>query len=141
MSSLYERDLVAWTEEQAGLLRSGQLSALDATHLAEEIESLGASERREVRSRLARLLQHLLTWQFQAELRSRSWSATIRVQRDELAAVLDDSPSLRGLLPAMLPRAYDIGRGRALQETGLLHLPDDCPWTIGQVMEQAFLPD
>jgi len=141
MGSLYEQDLVAWTEQQASLLRAGRLDAIDAEHLAEEIESLGASQRREMRNRLARLLQHLLKWHFQPDLRSRSWATTIRVQRDELAAVLDDSPSLRTALPDVLPRAWQLGRGWALQETGLLDLPDACPWPLEQVLAQEFLPE
>ena len=140
-SALYDRDFVAWTEQQAALLRSNDLSALDREHLAEEIESVGASERRELRRRLARLLQHLLKWKYQPELRSRSWSATIRAQRHELVAILDDSPSLRPTLPDVLARAYGPARNWALDETGLLALLEACPWGIEQVLAADFLPD
>jgi uncharacterized protein DUF29 len=140
-SPLYDQDFVAWTEEQAALLRGNDLSGIDREHLAEEIESVGASERREMRHRLARLLQHLLKWTYQPDHRSRSWSATIHVQRDELVALLDDSPSLRATLPDVLPRAYELGRRWALDETGLLALPDSCPWTAEQVISTRFLPD
>ena len=140
-SRLYQEDFVAWTEEQASLLRANDLSAIDREHLAEEIESVGAGERREMRNRLARLLQHLLKWKYQPELRSRSWSATIRVQRDELAAIFDDSPSLRAKLSDALPRAYEVGRRWAIAETGLLALPEVCPWTAEQVVSAGFLPD
>lgn len=40
-SALYEKDFFAWANEQAALLRSGQLSAADMQNIAEEIESLG----------------------------------------------------------------------------------------------------
>jgi hypothetical protein len=66
---LYERDFYAWTQEQAALLRSGQLERLDRVHLAEEIEALGRQERRELVNRLGILLGHLLKWQFQPHLR------------------------------------------------------------------------
>ncbi len=66
-SDLYERDFLAWTEQQAALLRAGELSAIDLEHLAEEVESMGASERREMCNRLACLLQHLLKWHHQPE--------------------------------------------------------------------------
>ncbi len=140
-ADLYERDFVAWTQQQATLLRSGDLSDVDREHLAEEIESVGASERREMRNRLARLLQHLLKWQYQSGYRSRSWATTIQVQRDELAAVLEDSPSLRNSLPAVLPRAYRLGRAWAVQETGLGDLPESCPWDLAQLMTDGFVPD
>ncbi len=141
MSGLYDQDFALWAAEQAALLRAGQLSAIDAAHLAEEIESVGASERREARNRLARLLQHLLKWHLQPGFRSRSWSVTIQTQRDELAAVLDDSLSLRRTLPELLPRAFQLGRNWATQETGLLNLPQECPWTVDQAMSNEFLPD
>ncbi len=37
----YEHDVIAWANEQARLLRSGQFAALDIEHLAEEIEDVG----------------------------------------------------------------------------------------------------
>jgi len=48
----YEEDFYLWTVEQARLLRSGELSAIDAANIAEEIESIGRSDRRELKSRL-----------------------------------------------------------------------------------------
>ncbi len=49
----YEHDAIAWANEQARLLRCGQLAALDIEHLAEEIEAVGKSEQRERVNRLA----------------------------------------------------------------------------------------
>ncbi len=78
---LYEDDYYAWTIEQAQLLRAGALSAIDAANIAEEIESMGRSDRRELQSRLVVLTMHLLKWRFQPSARSRSWSANDREQR------------------------------------------------------------
>jgi hypothetical protein len=61
----YEKDFYAWTVEQSRLLRSGELSSIDAANIAEEIESMGRSDRRELRSRLAVLAMHLLKWRYQ----------------------------------------------------------------------------
>ena len=72
----YEQDFYAWTVEQGRLLRTGELSAIDAVNLAEEIESMGRRDRRELENRLTVLLTHLLKWQMQPDQRSRSWSAT-----------------------------------------------------------------
>jgi hypothetical protein len=78
MSNLYQTDFALWAERQTELLRrraAGDLvndSDLDWQNLAEEIEAVGASTRRELRNRLARLLQHLLKWHYQPALRSRS---------------------------------------------------------------------
>jgi hypothetical protein len=62
---LYDLDFHAWSEEQGGLLKERSAAGLDWDNLAEEIESLGRSERGEIRSRMIVILQHLLKWQFQ----------------------------------------------------------------------------
>lgn len=137
----YEDDVLAWIEEQVASLRAGEFAALDLDNLAEEIESLGASQKSELRSRLAVLVQHLLKWQYQPERQSRSWRATIETQRDELDDLLEQSPSLHRLLPDILPRAYVRGRRKALEETGLPHLPEACPFTTEQLLGADWLPE
>ena len=52
-ASLYETDFYAWANQQAALLREGKLSAADVENIAEEIESMGRGEKRELLSRLA----------------------------------------------------------------------------------------
>jgi hypothetical protein len=142
----YDSDLAAWSAHQADLLRrlaSGETvnEPLDFRNIAEEIEAVAANEKREIRSRLALIVHHLLKWAYQPELRSRSWQTTLIVQRRDLIAVLADSPSLRPFAASVLPTAYGSGKWDAEQETGLLHLPADCPWTLAQVLDQAFLPE
>jgi uncharacterized protein DUF29 len=138
----YEEDFYLWTTEQARLLRSGELSAIDAANIAEEIESMGRSDRRELKSRLIVLFAHLLKWVHQPEARSRSWSSTIREQRQQIDLVLDDSPSLRTAVAQMLHQAYEIARERAAEETGLAEatFPDACPFTADEVLSRGFLP-
>src|SRR5262249_40771816 len=116
---------------------------LDYRNLAEEIESVGASEKREIRNRLRILCLHLLNWAYQPEYRSASWRGSIIDQRTELADVLKDSPSLLGYAQRgdWLAAAYQRGRDKAAQEAGLLALPTTCPWTLEQVLDPDFLPD
>src|SRR6476661_3554616 len=93
--NLYETDFYAWTQEQVNLLRHQQWSQVDLSNLIEEIESLGRKERQELRNRLSVLIGHLLKWEHQPEQRSRSWLATIRVQRRETLKLLSENPSLK----------------------------------------------
>jgi hypothetical protein len=139
----YEDDFYAWTVEQAHLLRSGEVSGIDAANIAEEIESMGRSDRRELRSRLVVLMMHLLKWQHQPAARSRSWSATIDEQRLQIEEVLAESPSLRPIAAAMLSPAYAIARARAVAETGLAEtaFPEACPFTADEMLSRAFLPE
>ena len=90
----HENDFFAWTQEQAYLLRNGQIHQIDVVNIAEEIEDMGRSEKRELESRLEVLIMHLLKWQFQPNLRSRSWQLTIKEQRIRLEKLLKENPSL-----------------------------------------------
>jgi len=139
----YDLDFFAWTEEQARLLRAGELVELDALNLAEEIESVGRSDRREIRSRLIVLLAHLLKWHFQPDARSAGWRATIREQRDQIELILEDSPSLRPVVAEALGRAYRRARTAATEETNLPEatFPADCPFTPEQILTEDFLPE
>ena len=139
----YDEDYFAWTEEQVRLLRAGEFSRLDAENLAEEMEDMGRSIRRELRNRLAVLTMHLLKWRYQPGHRSPSWSATMREQRRQVADLLDESPSLRGLPVQQLERIYRSAINQALQDTGLpeTSFPVDCPFTADQIMAEDFLPE
>lgn len=143
MDTPYETDIIAWANEQSALLRSGRLSELDIEHLAEEIEDLGKSEQRELASRLALLLANLLKWHYQPGRRGSSWQRTIKEQRRAIAAHIAGTPSLKVALanPTWLEGVWADAVARAVDETGLDLFPEDCPWTMEQVLSQAFLPD
>jgi hypothetical protein len=57
---LYERDFHRWLLEQAAHARAGRAEALDLKNIAEELEGLARADRREIRNRIGRLLEHLL---------------------------------------------------------------------------------
>jgi len=137
MSDLYDHDFFAWANEQAALLRAGRLPDADIANIAEEIESMGRSERNQLTNRLAALLAHLLKWQFQPGLRGNSWRLTIREQRRRADRVLDQNHSLRPALPAILAEAYGDAMLIAERETGLPEdtFPTDCPRTFDQAMQ------
>ncbi|WP_296699978.1 DUF29 domain-containing protein [Thiocapsa sp. UBA6158] len=140
--SLYDRDFFAWANEQAALLRAGRLAAADIENIAEEIESMGRSEKRELLSRLAILLMHMLKWQAQPMLRGNSWRGTIRIQRREIARHLADNPSLKAKLPEILSAAYGDAVLLAANETGLAEsaFPSLNPWRFDEIMDDHFWP-
>jgi hypothetical protein len=142
-AALYDEDFFAWTEEQARLLRSGELSQLDLDNVAEEIESMGKSLRRELRNRLVVLIAHLLKWRYQPGFRSNSWSATIREQRRQITDLIEESPSLRPILAQDTDRLYLAGRDKAANETGLSEaiFPVECPFTPEQLLAENFRPE
>jgi hypothetical protein len=142
-STAYDEDFYAWTQEQAKLLRSGNLSQIDVENVAEELESMGRSDKREIDSRLEVLLMHLLKWQVQVRQRSPGWSGTIREQRRRITKLLRESPSLRPAIAQLIPEAYLEARDKASDETGLPEsmFPTECPFTPDQIMAEDFLPE
>lgn len=141
--TLYDSDFYAWSTEQAGLLRAGRLSEVDLEHVAEEIESMGRSEKRELVSRLTILLLHLLKWQFQPVRQGPSWRLSIATTRDALTDHLDENPSLRAVMDTTIGTAYRRARRNAAVETGLAEasFPEVCPWSVEQILAEDFWPE
>lgn len=139
----YSRDFYAWAIQNAKLLRDGKLSEIDVENIAEEIESMGKSEKRELINRLAVLIAHLMKWDFQPEKRSNSWRYTIEEQRNELQELLDDSPSLGHKLEEKLPSAFKRAVLIAAVDTGIKKssFPKSCQYTLKQILSQKFFPD
>ncbi|MBE9224411.1 DUF29 domain-containing protein [Phormidium sp. LEGE 05292] len=141
--SLYKTDFVAWTEQTVKLINAREFSQVDWEAVVEEIESLGKSDRRELKSRLEVLLQHLLKWQYQSNLRSSSWQNTIDEQRNRILDLLTDSPSLQPYLSEVVPESYHRGKKAASNETKLPinTFPVDCPYSIDEILDSEFLPE
>jgi Domain of unknown function DUF29 len=141
--SLYDLDFHAWTEEQVRLLRGGHLADADVAHIAEEIETLGASERRELESRLKILLAHLLKWKYQPQVRSSGWLGTVDEQRDQIDSLLRQSPSLRRLVSEYLGYAYPKAKRAAARETSLPPdtFPPQSPFTPDEILDSEFWPE
>ena len=142
MATSYEADVIIWAQEQAALLRSGKLTEIDIEHIAEEIEDVGKSEKRELSSRMAVLVCHLLKWRYQPERRRTSWQRTIKEQRRAIALHLKETLSLNSSLTNQdwLAGTWSDSITKTIEETGLDILPDAFPWTMDQVLAQDFFP-
>ena len=143
MKTAYEHDFYAWLMHNASLLQMGKLTDIDSHNIAEELESMGKSQQRALLSRLSVLLAHLLKWQYQSAMRSRSGSNTIDIQREDIADLLTDSPSLKAKLEQKLDKAYYRAKRLAENETGILQkqFPETCPYVLEQVFDNSFWPD
>ncbi len=150
MGALHDRDFYAWTKEQVELLRrardSGSNLALDWDGLIEEIEGLGATEKRELTSNLARVLEHLgkLAWSRASDPR-RVWMLSVKEHRAPVRAVIADIPSLKPLVPVCLETAWQIALPRIERSLGAQPdgrpLPETCPFTAEQVLDPTWYPD
>ena len=138
----YDADVLAWSREQAALLRAGRFTELDIAHLADEIEDVGKSEQRELANRMAVLLAHLLKWQNQTALRSRSLELTISEQRSRISRRIQKMPSLAPSLtdPDWIDDAWGDAKQAFEKETGLASPPGKCPWTMADVLRDEWMP-
>jgi hypothetical protein len=137
----HDHDFYAWTQQQAHLLRTRQTNELDWLKIAEEIEDMGRYEKRQLTSRLEILIMHLLKWQFQPNLRSRSWELTIKEQRLRLQELLQENPSLQSHLSEFIDKVYPLASISAERETGLSVFPETCPYNLTEILSANFLPE
>ena len=144
MGIAYEKDIVAWANEQASFIRAGRFDLLDLEHIAEEIEDVGKSEQRELENRMAILLAHLLKWQYQPARRGASWEKTIKVQRTQVNRRIQKTPSFKHTLQdtEWWEDTWGDAITQASKETGieLTVFPESCPWAAEQILDQEFFP-
>ena len=148
---LYEKDFLAWTQQQSELIRQGRWQEVDLDHLIEELEDMGKTNHRELESRLVVLLAHLLKWKFQLnqlqdqwrEFDGRSWRKTIIEQRVQIERLLEDRPSLSSHFETILQQAYPTALKLAYKETQLdsLLFPSECPYSSKQLINEDFMPE
>jgi hypothetical protein len=138
----YKTDFYSWIKHNAELMREGRVSEIDGEHIAEELEAMGRSERRELINRFAILIAHLLKWQAQPGLRGNSWKYTLKEQRIKIFDLLEDSPSLNHEIEEKIKHAYEQALIIAMRETGMEegHFPKECPFSISQCLDDQFFP-
>ncbi|MGH7126583.1 MAG: DUF29 domain-containing protein, partial [Stellaceae bacterium] len=133
---LYEEDFVRWAEQQSRALREaariGSNLPLDWDNLAEEVESLGRSQKHALRSRIAVILEHLLKLEYSpATEPRRSWMDTVARERLESELLLDDSPSLKGEVGRMTKE--ETSRAARHATSILLRHNEATPETVAQI--------
>lgn len=131
----YNTDFYRWSQEQSSLLRRKEYTKLDIENLIEEIESLGRSERRTLRSHLIIYFLHMLKTQYQSEFESNSWKNSIKKSLYQASKCLDENPSLKPELIKIFEEAYDHSRFLAAAETGLPEetFPEKRSWLVQDV--------
>ena len=142
-NDLYETDFLAWTEQQARALQDGRWADIDAPNVADEIASLGAQVLREAGERVEILMSYLLKWRHLAEYRGMAWEENISRQRQELAALVEENPSMGRDRERLVARGYDGARRRLKYETYFFEsdFPASCPFTVEQVFDAGFFPE
>jgi hypothetical protein len=135
----YDSDLAGWMSQQIEYLKAGQIDKIDMPNFLEEIEGVVKTEKRSMKSYFKVLITHMLKWKYQPSQRSGSWLSSIDTSREEIQDILKDSPSLKNYLKEAFDDAWESGRKKALQETGLrnIDMPRVCPWTVEMILTEA----
>ena len=110
---LYHRDYYLWIQETTQKLRNHQFGDLDLENLIEEIESMGRSEKRALKSLLTRLLEHLLKlnyWESEREYNQRKWKSEIVTFRSQIKDYLEESPSLKPYLETIYSQCLNTAK-------------------------------
>lgn len=149
-ATAFDQDFYAWTQEQAAALRRAAADRvnlpIDWENLAEEVDSMGRSERHELANRLRVLLAHLLKWLYATDIRGRClrpWRLTIDEQRDQIRGRLAESPSLNGHIAAIFEDTYKKARRIAADEAeaDIRSFPPDPPFSLDEALDPAYPPD
>jgi hypothetical protein len=145
----YDDDLFAWTQHQAMVLRTMAVTdnRFDRENVAEEIESLGRSDRDAVRSQIRRIIEHLLKLAYSPGQEPRfDWMASIAEARAALGDKI--SATLRQDAEAMLAKLYRDGRRQAElslrahgEDRAAEALPQACPYSLEEICREDWYPD
>lgn len=138
----YNQDFYKWAMHSAELIRERKFSEIDIEHIAEELESMGRNNKRELINQLSILMAHLLKWKYQEIRRSKSWMLTIKNQRFEIEDLLEESPSLKQEITNKFDHAYQKATLLAAAETGIeeSEFPKKSPFSLDECLDESFLP-
>jgi predicted nucleic acid-binding Zn-ribbon protein len=136
----YADDLYSWSKHQASLLRAGRVAEIDALNIAEELDDVGNEQYGKLESALSVLLTHMLKWDHQPAMRSRSWVNSIREQRRRVERLLRKNPGLKSALDEAIIEGYEDARDSASTETNLdvSKFPESCPYDFSEITTRHF---
>ena len=146
LSNLYEKDFYLWLQDTVKLLRNRDFDQLDIDNLIEEIESMGRREKKELKSRLTTLIEHLLKllyWNTKKDDNIRSWRNTVIEQRRQIEYLLEDSPGLRTTLAYLFDDCYQRARKDLLRKSQLPSelFPSEPPFNLNDTLSPDYLPE
>ncbi|MDB9451025.1 DUF29 domain-containing protein [Dolichospermum circinale] len=143
--TLYEQDFYLWIQTTLAILKERKLEQLDIENLIEEIDSMGRSEKKELKTRLVVLIEHLLKlqyWTEEKDYNARVWRNTVVEQRRQIAYTLADSPSLKGILNDVFLDCYTDARNDTINKYQLPStlFPEQPSFSLIQVLNADFMP-
>lgn len=140
LNSLYDQDILLWSEDTVAKLKARDFDHLDLEHLIEEVEALGISQKKELISRLIVLLEHLLKRLYVNSPNDyNGWERTIRTQRGELEVLLDAVPSLSSRWKMSFDKAWQIALKNVRKEYPQISFSNE--WIYDRSIEKMLNDD
>ncbi|MBK1987034.1 DUF29 domain-containing protein [Sphaerospermopsis aphanizomenoides BCCUSP55] len=142
---LYDQDFYLWIQTTVQQLKERDLEQLDIENLIEEIDSMGRREKKELKTRLVVLIEHLLKlqyWTEEKDYNARGWRNTVVEQRRQIAYTLADSPSLKAILNDVFLDCYQDARKDTINKYQLSSnlFPEEPPFSVTEVLDADFIP-
>ena len=109
IKQLHDRDFNLWTEEMKKAIANRDFKNMDWDNLLDEIEDMGKSDKRALRSYTQRLIEHIFKikyWSSEHDRNLNGWKIEIIDFRTQIANILEDSPSLKNYLAENYRRWY-----------------------------------
>ena len=125
LKELHSQDFNLWLETIAASIRNRDFEHMDWDGLLDEIEDMGASEKRALRSYTRRLIDHILKlkyWNTEKDYNQKHWEKEVVNFRYEITQILKESPSLRNYLQQNYQDWY-VNSVKAMQRE--FTIPDD----------------
>lgn len=143
--TLYGQDFYLWIQTTIQHLQERNLEQLDIENLIEEIDSMGRSEKKELKTRLVVLIEHLLKLQYWIEEKDDNaggWRNTVVEQRRQITYTLADSPSLKAILNDVFLPCYQDAKKDTINKYQLPSnlFPEEPPFSLAQVLNADFIP-
>lgn len=125
--TLYDTDFVAWTRQQATLLRSmPDTTGIDIEHLTEEIEGLGRTAVADLRAAIDDVLKGII-------------KRSVDPSSISVEIILSDQSDVIFLADAGVWRHVDLDHAWLLAKRSAdVVLPERCPWSIERLISEDF---
>ena len=140
ISKLHDRDFNLWLEEMAIAIKNRNYQAMDWDNLLEEIEDMGKSDKRALRSLVQRLIEHIFKiryWEIERDRCLQGWKSEIINFRSLISNILEDSPSLKKYLSENYLKWYQQSVNK-YQKNNLFVVPKHQPIELDIILKENF---
>lgn len=140
LNELHDRDFNLWVEGIANSIKKRDINNMDWDNLLDEIEDMGKSYKRALRSYTQRLIEYIFKlkyWQSELERNKNGWKSEVINFRSEIENILEDSPSLKNYLAENYLTWYSKSLSK-YQQDNLFFVPDHEPIQLDILLSDSY---